>query len=124
MLPGGMQVLGIFVVSEQDILSPFSSKIKSILSVINKTLLSQNYLFGSGDNEKLVLHYSPKTQRHLAKTYDVVTSNVQPADFKFVQKSNKFINFECTYQIDHVYHLKHNETTGPLRKHIKVRIQT
>ncbi|CAG9768609.1 unnamed protein product [Ceutorhynchus assimilis] len=120
MLPGGMQVLGIFVVSDEDILNPFNSKIKSILNLINKTLLAQNYLYGTGDNEKLVLHFSPKSQRYLAKTYDVVTTNVQPADFKFLQKNNKLFNLQCTYQIDHVYYLKHDEANGPLKKHIKV----
>lgn len=120
MLPGGMQVLGIFVLSDEDLVSPLNSKIKSILNAVSKTCASQNYLFGNNDNEKLVLHYSPKGQKYLAKTYDVATSNVQPADFKFLPMGNKWINFECTYQLDHIYYLKEYESTGPLRKHIKV----
>lgn len=120
MLPGGVYVLGLFVVSDEDIFSPFSSKVKSLLNTVNKTLSSKEYLSGSVDNEKLVFHYSPKTQKYLAKTYDVVTSNVQPADFKFVQRATKFIHFDCVYLIDETYYLKEKDTVGQLRKHIKV----
>lgn len=120
MLPGGAYVLGLFVVSDEDIFSPFSSKVKSLLNTVNKTLSSREYLSGNVDNEKLVFHYLPKTQKYSAKTYDVVTSNVQPADFKFVQRATKFIHFDCVYLIDEAYYLKEKDTVGQLRKHIKV----
>ncbi|XP_050302642.1 protein odr-4 homolog [Anthonomus grandis grandis] len=120
MLPGGMYVLGIFIVSDEELLTPFNSKLKSLLNGINKTLQAQSYLFGNGDNEKLIIQYSPKNLKCLAKTYDVDTFNVQPVELKLSQKGVKLVGFECLYQIDHVYHLKEEDSRGPLRKHIKV----
>ncbi|KAL1514160.1 hypothetical protein ABEB36_003465 [Hypothenemus hampei] len=120
MLPGGVHVLGIFIVSDEDIFNPFNTKIKSILNEINKILLLEIFLSGSNDNEKLVLHYSPKYQKCSTKSYDVNTFSVQPVDLKFVPKGNKLVNFECTYIIDQIYYFKKNDAAGPLRKHIKV----
>lgn len=120
MLPGGMYVLGVFVVGDEDIFSPFHAKIKSILTGINKALQAEQFLFGGEFSEKLVLSFAPKSQRWAARTYDVASTNVQPVEWKFLPKTIKLIGFECTYQIEHVYHLKMGESGGPLKKHIQV----
>ncbi|XP_066155405.1 protein odr-4 homolog [Euwallacea fornicatus] len=120
MLPGGMYVLGVFAVTDEDILNPLSPKIKSILNALEKNLAAQPYLFGTGCNDKIVLHFCSKTHKYSAKIYDVVTLRVYPMDIKVVEEGMKLVNFLCTYQIDQIYHLRQNETSGPLRKHIKV----
>ncbi|KAJ8967890.1 hypothetical protein NQ314_002595 [Rhamnusium bicolor] len=120
MLPGGMYVLGIFVTSPEDLLSPFSPKIKSVLSMIHKQLDVNHYLYGNANNEKLILHYSTKTQKYLAKSYDVATSNVQPAEFKFLPKASRWTNVECYFEIDQLHYLKTNEADWPLQKHMKI----
>ncbi|ENN73037.1 hypothetical protein HUJ04_005659 [Dendroctonus ponderosae] len=119
MLSGGMYVLGVFVVGDEEIFNPFHPKIKSILTGINKTLQADKYLFGGDFSEKLVLSFAPKSQRWAARAYDVASANVQPVDWKFLPKATKFIVFECTYQIQHVYHLKTGEADGPLKSHVK-----
>ncbi|KAJ8944509.1 hypothetical protein NQ318_011767 [Aromia moschata] len=86
MLPGGMYVLGVFVISPEDVLSPFHPKVKSVLNAVHKLLESTKYLYGNTDTEKLVVSYSTKLKRCFTKAYDVVTSNVQPAEIKFVPK--------------------------------------
>ncbi|KAF7279452.1 protein odr-4 homolog [Rhynchophorus ferrugineus] len=120
MLPGGLHVLGLFLVTDEDVLNPFHSKLRSLLTAINKILGQQNYLFGNNTNEKLILHYSGKNKRYQAKTYDVASLSVQPVDFKFIQKGSKWMTFECEYEIDHIYYLNKNDSEGPLKKHIKV----
>ncbi|XP_066260013.1 protein odr-4 homolog [Euwallacea similis] len=120
MLPGGMYVLGLFIVSDEDIFSPLNPKIKSLLNALEKNLAAQPYLFGTGCSEKIVLHFSSKTHKYSAKVYDLVTSSVHPLDIKMVEEGMKLVNFFCTYQIDQIYYLRQNETSGPLRKHIKV----
>lgn len=120
MLPGGMFVLGIFIVSPEDLLSQFNSKIKGILTTVHKQLEDNSYLYGNENSEKLVLNYCTKTEKYLAKSYDINTARVQPVDFKFLPKATKWNNVECSYVIDQIYYLKANEADWPLQKHIKV----
>ncbi|KAJ8918496.1 hypothetical protein NQ315_008194 [Exocentrus adspersus] len=119
MLPGGMFVLGIFLISPEDAFTQYNSKIVSILSAIHKALIEIPYLHGSGSTEKLVLNYCSKNDKYSAKYYDVNTSRVQPGDIKFLPKGTKWNNMECSYMIDQLYYLKTNEADWPLQKHIK-----
>lgn len=120
MLPGGMHVLGVFVVSDEEILNPFNSKLRTLLTKVNKTLGNQNYLFGNCGSEKLIFHYSGKTKRYLAKSYNVASSSITPVDFKFLPKINNWLNFEFKYVIDYLYFISGNNYEGPLNRHIKI----
>lgn len=121
MLPGGMFVLGLFVVSAEDTLNPFSPKIKSILSKTHKCLEKQQYLYGTSDsNEKLVLNYCSKSQQFTSKSYDVITGSVKPAEFKFLNNAMKWIKLECTYLLDQIYPIAETDTDYSLKKHIGV----
>ncbi|XP_044267144.1 protein odr-4 homolog [Tribolium madens] len=121
MLPGGMHVLGVFVVSPDDVLSPFSPKIKSVLNRVHKHLESQKYLFGNPpNNEKLVLHYSTTSQQFTGKSFEVGIGSVKPADFKFLTSPIKWAQIQCKYQMDQVYHIGENESDWPLKKHMGI----
>lgn len=121
MMPGGMFVLGLFFVSAEDSLNPFSPKIKSILARMHKFLETQQYLFGTADsNEKLVLNYCSKTQQFTCKSYDVITGSVKPAEIKFLSNAIKWIQVKCTYLMDQVYPIAETDTDYSLKKHIGV----
>ncbi|XP_064212802.1 protein odr-4 homolog isoform X2 [Tribolium castaneum] len=121
MLPGGMHVLGLFVVAPDDVLSPFSPKVKSILNRVHKHLELQKYLFGNPPNsEKLVLHYSTTSHQFTSKSFEVGVGSVKPADFKFVTSPIKWGTIQCKYQIDQVYHIGENESDWPLKKHMGI----
>lgn len=67
MLPGGLVVLGIFVVEpvENIFTTKYEGIIKSILTVMNKSLSRNPHYgvdFGEG-NEKLVIHFQPSTKK-------------------------------------------------------------
>nr|XP_023014162.1 protein odr-4 homolog [Leptinotarsa decemlineata] len=118
MLPGGMSVLGVFLVSPDDLLTPFHSKLKLILQTIHKQLDMNKYLHGNPSSEKLVLHFSSKSRKYFCKTYDVISHNIQPVEVKSVAK--KWNNVECNFGIDKVKFIRTNEADWPLEKHIKV----
>lgn len=121
MLPGGMYVLGIFVVSQEDVLSPLNPKIKSILLQINKQLSSNPYLYGNAENsEKLVLNYCIKTESFLCKSYDASTSAAKPADFKFMPKAMKWHQLECKCELDQMFPITQDKVDLPLKKHMTV----
>lgn len=67
MLPGGMWVLGVFIVGPEDTLDNTSNvqKVKSVLSEIHKTLSWNNkHLYGNNQDEKLILSFNSITQKY------------------------------------------------------------
>lgn len=123
MLPGGMYVLGLFVVSQEDILTPFSNKLKSILNQVHKQLSGNNYIHGNPTcSEKLILNYCSKTNVYSCKTYDVVSSSVKPAEIKFQSKPTKWKQFECKFELDQMYPISENSIDLSLKRHMNVRV--
>ncbi|KAK9739844.1 Odorant response abnormal 4-like [Popillia japonica] len=119
MLPGGMYVLGIFVVSQDDLLAPFSPKIKSILNKIHKQLSINNFLHGNPDNsERIVVNLSSKTLTYAIKCYDPTTSIVRPAELKFQPKPTKWKQLECRYELNQVFPLPENDIDFSLKQHM------
>ncbi|XP_022909942.2 protein odr-4 homolog [Onthophagus taurus] len=119
MLPGGMYVLGIFVVSNEDLLTPFSNKLKSILQQVHRQLSANSYMHGtSTKSEKLVLNYCTKTQSYSCKSYDVVNSSVKPAEIKFLSKPIGWRQFQCKYELDRIYSIPIDKSDLTLRRHM------
>lgn len=65
MLPGGISVLGIFIISPGNCFNDNSSvqKIMSILSAIHNNLASHTYLYGNSNYENLVLNFDSSTKQ-------------------------------------------------------------
>lgn len=125
MLPGGMWVLGVFVVGPGDVFAETTSlaKLNSILININKHLNNNRFFCGnSGNTEKLLLHVSTDTQRHVCKSSDVsnLSSSLQPVDWKF-QGNNRWHELECQYDFDLFlpYQITEDTTTLSLKKHLQ-----
>ncbi|KAL3282871.1 hypothetical protein HHI36_006030 [Cryptolaemus montrouzieri] len=121
MLPGGMFVIGVFLVTDTDILAAsFPVHLKSLLSQLNKTL-SAEYLYGNTDNnEKIILNYCLKTKSIKCKSFEVATSSVKPAEIKFTEDRNKWIKLECRYELDETYFLENNNHEVDLKKHMNI----
>lgn len=121
MLPGGMYVLGIFVVSKEDLLNPFASKFRTILSTIQKTLAINPFIYGNPETpEKLVLNYCTATDSFNCKSYNVVTSAVKPAEIKFQPKVMKWLTLECKYDLDQTFPLFEGKIDWTLKRHLQV----
>lgn len=70
MLPGGMWVLGVFVVGPRDVFGDAKavSRLRTVLHHIKKSLSSNSFFHGdSPSTEKLVLHLCSTTQRYCLK---------------------------------------------------------
>ncbi|XP_041976537.1 protein odr-4 homolog [Aricia agestis] len=109
MLPGGMFVMGIFIVSEGDIFEdPTSfSKAKTILNYTHKVLSSNQYMYGnySHSNERLVLHMSTSTKVLTCKSLEVGAPKtiIKPVEWKFLSKPQQWQRIDCYYDFDEVY---------------------
>ena len=67
MLPGGLYVLGIYVIEpvENIFTTKYEGVIKSLLSTLNKSL-SRNLHYGTEfgtNNEKILIHFNPTTKK-------------------------------------------------------------
>lgn len=120
MLPGGTYVLGVFVISTEDITGTSLDKVKVILQTMHKQLESPKYLYGNAIAEKLFVNYNSKTLRYSCKAYDVLKGNMQPADLKFNNKASGWKAIECNLDVDYLKYLKKTEFDWPLQKNIEV----
>lgn len=68
MLPGGMNVLGIFIVGPADCLADSNCvrKFKMILSAIQKNLKANKYLYGTNEQENLILNFNSTNERFVS----------------------------------------------------------
>lgn len=68
MLPGGMRVLGTFIVGPQDIINDNTNiqKLRSILAAIYKNLAHNTFLCGNKNEEHLILSFNSVTQKYVA----------------------------------------------------------
>ncbi|KAK5645785.1 hypothetical protein RI129_004249 [Pyrocoelia pectoralis] len=125
MLPGGMYVLGLFIVSQEDIFSSTCiSKLKTILSQVHKKLNANTFLYGTPNGcEKLVLHYSPSS-RYVCKNYNYETASLSNAEIKFQSSlAVKWLQIECKYELDQIFPIIVEKANWPLKKHMNEILQ-
>ncbi|XP_058794467.1 protein odr-4 homolog [Phymastichus coffea] len=106
MLPGGMWVLGIFIVGPGDCFNDSNciSKIRSVLTAIQRNLASNVYLYGNSNQENLILSYNSSTDQYVCKSTDANTGGIlKPADWKFQKKATKWHQLEALVDLDHIF---------------------
>ncbi|KAJ9574644.1 hypothetical protein L9F63_008176 [Diploptera punctata] len=124
MLPGGMCVLGIFVVGPGDVFGDNKavSRLRAVLHHIKKKLSTNNFLYGnSQSSEKLALHLCSTTKRYICKAFDTnnISSTSHPVDWKFQSPSTRWHQLDCQYDLDHVFPTSTDRQTQPLKKHLQ-----
>lgn len=122
LLPGGMHVLGFFIITKED---PFSDKYlqKTLLicQETNRLLKSNSYLFGNPNiAEKIVFSYHVGSKHYTCKSIDVISGNVKPVDFKFINTPIPWISIECFYELNQIFPIPEKEVDISLKKHILV----
>ncbi|XP_024886806.1 protein odr-4 homolog [Temnothorax curvispinosus] len=123
MLPGGMWVLGIFIVGPEDTLDNTSNvqKLKSVLGAIHKTLSWNNkYLCGNNQDEKLILSFNSVTQKYICKSIDIAKdSMLKPADWKFQEKATRWYQLEALVDFDKLYLIAADKDPETLKKQLQ-----
>jgi len=116
MIPGSFFVLGIFIVSPQNVFdNPDDFKhLKSILQQLAEVLKTDNSSnYGCSDEfdggEKLILHYAGKRSLSCKtiNVYDLAKSGSgKPVDWKFQDKAGQWQEIETIYDIDEILNLQ------------------
>ncbi|XP_077393141.1 protein odr-4 homolog isoform X2 [Festucalex cinctus] len=86
MLPGGLSVLGVFVITDADAKETLASLRQLVFTV--QDLISSERLWNADDNEVtdcVTLHISPKSRKISCRTFDIKDpkSLAKPADWKY-----------------------------------------
>ncbi|PSN52959.1 hypothetical protein C0J52_03625 [Blattella germanica] len=124
MLPGGMWVLGIFIVGPGDLFGDAKavSRIRAVLHHIKKNLSSNAFLHGNSSSpEKLALHLCSTTQRYTCRSFDTnsMGSSVRPVDWKFQSGSTRWHQLDCQYDLDHIFPTSIEKQTESLKKRLQ-----
>ncbi|XP_058120623.1 protein odr-4 homolog [Anopheles ziemanni] len=119
MLPGGMYVLGIFVIHTKNVFEDqvLLNRIKLILLNMKATFDANPLLMGSCDElekgEKLVFYYSSTGKQHSCKTVSLASSNptVRPCDWKFADSFTNWHALRTHFEIEDVWKLNRKNDT-------------
>ncbi|CAH0774012.1 unnamed protein product [Bemisia tabaci] len=107
MLPGGISVLGIFVIGPDDILidTAGQNKFRSTVVQIHKKLTADKFLFGNGtSSEKIVLQFARNSLRYSCKSFNVenASSNLKPVEWRFTSQPTRWHQLKCHFNLDSV----------------------
>ncbi|XP_015509510.2 protein odr-4 homolog [Neodiprion lecontei] len=122
MLPGGMWVLGIFVVGPSDILNDSNSinRLRSVVVAIYKHLALNKYLYGNNNQENLILHFNSITQKILCKSLDASLGGIlKPVDWKFQAKATKWHQLEARVDFDRLFPIAADQMPATLKKQLQ-----
>lgn len=130
MTVGGFNILGLFVVSEKNIIGDNSSlqKLKTVLMDIKSTLDSNGLLYANTDEldkgDKLLLNYISSHKNFVCKTISSDPSKAvaaSPVDWKFM-KLPEWQEFETYYDIDTFFPLPHSNNHFDTEKNVMATI--
>ncbi|XP_043529227.1 protein odr-4 homolog isoform X2 [Frieseomelitta varia] len=122
MLPGGMRVLGTFIVGPEDITNNNSNvqKLRSVLATMQKNLSCNKYLCGDNNEEHLILNLNSVTQKYTCKSVEIHTNGIlKPADWKFQAKATKWHQLEALVDFDRLFLIAANKDPETLKKQLQ-----
>lgn len=129
MLPGGLVVLGIFIITTLELADDFQNALRRLIFSVEKSM-NRKRLWNVTEeevSERVILHICSSTKKLSCRTYDVhdPKSSARPADWKYQNRvSNSWLSLECTVHINiHIplsatsvsYSLEKNTKSGLVR---------
>ncbi|XP_068557895.1 protein odr-4 homolog [Cebidichthys violaceus] len=114
MLPGGLSVLGVFIVADTDAKDAVTTLRQLVFAVEN--LISSERLWNLADDDvtdRVALHVNPKTRKTFCRTFDVkdAKSVANPADWKYQSGlCSSWITVSCCLSVDLLVPLPDNRT--------------
>ncbi|XP_008551405.1 protein odr-4 homolog [Microplitis demolitor] len=119
MLPGGMWVLGIFIVGPDDCLnnSDSTQRLRSIITTIHQNLESDPYLYGNNPHDNIILAYNSRTKRFSCKSFGANGSgSLKNAEVKFQSKITKWYQLDTHVDFDQMYPVIKDHESDSLKK--------
>lgn len=105
MLPGGLLVLGVFIITTLEMGNDFQNVLRRLVFAVEKSM-NKNKLWNFTEeevSERVTLHICSTTRKIVCRTYDIrdPKSTAKPADWKYQNGlSSSWISLECTVHIN------------------------
>ncbi|XP_028283520.1 protein odr-4 homolog [Parambassis ranga] len=115
MLPGGLSVLGVFIVTDADAKDSLTTLRQLVFAVEN--LISSDQLWSPVDDDVtdcVTLHINPKTRKTVCRTFDIKDpkSMAKPADWRYQSGvCSSWATVSCSLTVDMLVPLPENRTS-------------
>ncbi|XP_004862839.1 protein odr-4 homolog isoform X1 [Heterocephalus glaber] len=124
MLPGGLLVLGVFIITTLELANDFQNAVRRLIYAVEKSM-NRKRLWNFTEeevSERVILHICSSTKKISCRTYDVCDpkSSARPADWKYQNRlSTSWLSLECTVHIDIHIPLSATSVSYTLEKNTK-----
>nr|XP_033818138.1 protein odr-4 homolog isoform X2 [Geotrypetes seraphini] len=124
MLPGGLLVLGVFIITSPELSKDAQTVLrKLVFSVEKSTMKSRLWRLMENDvSDRAALHLCSVTKKILCRTYDVhdAKSSAKPADWKYQSNvSSSWLPLECAVGINILIPLSATSVNREMHKNIR-----
>ncbi|KAM6918493.1 protein odr-4 homolog [Xenentodon cancila] len=115
MLPGGLSVLGVFIITDSDAKDTLAILRQLVFSA--EQLISSEHLWNPADDDItdcVTLHINPKTRKTVCRTFDLKDpkSVAKPADWKYQSRvCSSWATVSCWLTVDLLVPLPENRTS-------------
>ncbi|KAF7459992.1 Hypothetical predicted protein [Marmota monax] len=124
MLPGGLLVLGVFIITTLELANDFQNALRRLIFAMEKSM-NRKRLWNFTEeeiSERVILHICSSTKKISCRTYDVhdPKSSARPADWKYQSGlSTSWLSLDCTIHIDIHIPLSSTSVSYTLEKNTK-----
>lgn len=124
MLPGGLLVLGVFIITTLEMGNDFQNTLRRLVFAVEKSM-NKKRLWSFTEEEvsdRVTLHICSSTKKILCRTYDIhdPKSSAKPADWKYqTGLSTSWLSLECTVHINIHIPLSTTSVSYTLEKNTK-----
>ncbi|XP_021538267.1 protein odr-4 homolog isoform X2 [Neomonachus schauinslandi] len=124
MLPGGLLVLGVFIITTLEMGNDFQNALRRLVFAMEKSMNKRRlWNFTEEEiSERVTLHICSSTKKIFCRTYDIhdPKSSAKPADWKYQNGlSTSWLSLECTVHINIHIPLSTTSVSYTLEKNTK-----
>ncbi|XP_003410886.1 protein odr-4 homolog isoform X1 [Loxodonta africana] len=124
MLPGGLLVLGVFIITTLELANDFQNALRRLVFAVEKSVNKKKlWSFTEEEvSERVTLHLCSTTKKIFCRTYDTrdPKSSARPADWKYQNGlSTSWLSLECTVHINIHIPLSTTNASYTLEKNTK-----
>ncbi|XP_054103781.1 protein odr-4 homolog isoform X1 [Callithrix jacchus] len=124
MLPGGLLVLGVFIITTLELANDFQNALRRLMFAVEKSI-NRKRLWNFTEeevSERVTLHICASTKKIFCRSYDIhdPKSSARPADWKYHNGlSSSWLSLECTVHINIHMPLSATSVSYTLEKNTK-----
>ncbi|XP_056379612.1 protein odr-4 homolog [Hyla sarda] len=123
MLPGGLLVVGVFLITSPELAKESQNTLRKLLFAVDKTS-RKNRLWSPGENDptdRAAVHVCSLTKKNTCRTFDISDpkSTAKPADWKYQNTPSSWLTIDCNVHVDLIIPLSSSATYQEKQKYTR-----